>query len=154
MANVISMELLLGRSEAALEHRRAAIVRLEALGAGANAGYHQWIVMIGLILFKRFDEALDAGRKSRALLSSEGDDYRMLAALQGRIADAARIIGHDDSNLARTGAVVRPVAAMLRARLAPMPAAGFSAAELARLRAEGPAMRDEQVFRLGFGDGA
>ena len=38
MANVAPMELLLGRPEAALEHARAAIAQIDALGAGGSAG--------------------------------------------------------------------------------------------------------------------
>src|SRR6185369_13564015 len=49
MANVVSMELLLGRPGAALEHARTAIGRLDALGAGASAGFLYWIVMIALV---------------------------------------------------------------------------------------------------------
>ena len=160
MANVVSMELLLARTEAALEHGRAAIARFEALGRGADAGYTQWIVMIALMLLDRLDEALDAGRKALALLLHEGDDYRLLAplallaALRGRVADAARIIGHDDANLARTGGVVRPVAALLRARLDPLLDASLDPTELARLRKEGAALRGEQVFQLGFDERA
>src|SRR4029434_6256683 len=72
MANVVSMELLLGRPEAALEHARAAIGRLDALGAGGGAGYLYWIVMVALILFDRRDEAIDAGRLAHRLLLHEG----------------------------------------------------------------------------------
>ena len=159
MSNVVSMELLLEQSEAALEHGRAVITRLDVLGAGANAGYLKWIVMIALMLLDRLDEAIVAGRAARTLLLHEGDEYRLLAALallaalQGRIADAARIIGYDDANLARTGGVVRPIAALLRARLEPLLTSGLSASERARLQAEGAAMRDDQVFELGFFQG-
>jgi hypothetical protein len=62
-----------------------------------------------------------------------------------------RIIGRDDAIAAPTGKVVRPVSVLLRARLEPL-LAGLGADELARLRAEGAAMRDDQAFKLGFGD--
>jgi tetratricopeptide (TPR) repeat protein len=162
MSNVTGVELLLGQPEAALEHARAAIARLDVLGAGVDAGaghlYHN--AMIALILLNRLDEALAAGRKAHALLLQEGDEYRLfaplalLAALQGRPADAARIIGCDDAVHARTGDPVRPNAAQLRDRLDPLLAAALPAPELARLQAEGAAMRDEQVFKLAFGDEA
>ena len=42
MSNVVAIELLLDRPEAALEHGRAAIVRLDALGAGVGAGHLHW----------------------------------------------------------------------------------------------------------------
>jgi tetratricopeptide (TPR) repeat protein len=159
MSNVIAMELLLGRPELALQHGRAAIARLDALGGNAGSGHHYWNVMIALIQLNRLDEAVAAGRTAYALLLHEGDEYRifaplaLLAALQGRLAAAARIIGRDDAVHAHT-ADVRPQAAPLRARLDALLAAGLSASELARLRAEGGSMRDEQVCKLGFGDDA
>ena len=71
--------------------------------------------------------------------------------MQGRLAAAARIIGRDDAVAASTGKVVRPVSVLLRARLEPL-LGGLSADELARLRTEGAAMRDDWAFKLGFGD--
>jgi tetratricopeptide (TPR) repeat protein len=160
MSNVTAVELLLGRPEAALEHARAAIAQLDALGAGVGDGaghlYHN--AMIALILQNRFDEAVAAGHRAHALLLQEGDEYRLFAplallvALQGRLADAARIIGRDDAVHAHTGDPMRPNAAQVRARLDPLLAAVLPAAEIARLHAEGAAMRDEQVFKLAFGD--
>lgn len=159
MSNVAAIELLLGRPEAALEHGRAVIAQLNALGAGAGAGFPYWIVMIALILLDRLDEAVNSGRKAHTLLLHEGDEYRLLAALsllaakKGRFVAAAHIIGHDDARLARTGEGLPPLAALLRARLDPLLSAALPAPELARLRAEGAAMRDEQVFKVGFGEG-
>ena len=146
--------------EAALEHGRAAIAQLDALGAGAFAGVLLWTVTVALIFLNRLDEAVDAARTARRLLLREGDERRLLAALallaasQGRFAAAARVIGFDDAVLARTGEAVRPVAALLRARLDVLLDAALPAPELARLRMEGAALRDEQVFQLGFGDDA
>lgn len=61
------------------------------------------LVMIALMQLERLDEATDAGRAARTLLLPEGDQYRPLAALLGRTADAARILSDDDANLASTG---------------------------------------------------
>ena len=159
MSNVTAVELLLGRPEAALEHARAAIARLDALHRGAGAGHLYLNMMIALILLEHLDEARAAGRTAQALLLQEGDEYRLfaplalLAALRGRLAAAARIIGRDDAVHAHAGEAVRPNTAQLRARLHLLLAAALPAPELSRLRAEGAAMRDEQVFRLGFEDG-
>ena len=158
MSNVAAIELLFGRSESALEHGRAVIAQLYALGAGAGAGFPYWIVMIASILLDRLDEAVEAGRKAHALLLHEGDENRLLAALsllaakQGRFAAAAHILARDDARLARTGEGVPPLAALLRARVGPLLKAALPAPELARLQAEGAAMRGEQAFRLGFGE--
>jgi tetratricopeptide (TPR) repeat protein len=161
MANVALIELLLGRLEAALEHGRAAIAQIDALGAGGTVGHGRghlyWAVMIALILLSRPAEAVAAGRMALTNLLPEGDECQLLAALallaalQGRLAAAARIIGRDDAVAARTAKVVRPVSVLLRARLEPL-LAGLRADELARLRGEGAAMRDDRVFKLGFGD--
>ena len=110
MSNVTAMELLLGRPEAALEHARAAIARLDALGASAGAGHLYNNTMIASdaaqsCSTRRWPRA----RTAHTLLLQEGDEYRLfaplalLAALQGRLADAARIIGHDDAVHSRTG---------------------------------------------------
>ena len=163
MANVALIELLLGRPEAALEHGRAAIAQIDALGAGGTIGHGRghlyWAVMIALILLNRPAEAVAAGRMALTNLLPEGDGCQLLgalallAALQGRLAAAARIIGRDDAIAAYTGKVVRPVSVLLRARLEPL-LGGLGADELARLRGEGAAMRDDRVFELGFGDDA
>jgi hypothetical protein len=66
MSNVTAMELLLGRPEAALEHGRAAIARLDAFGASAGAGHPYHHVMTALILLNGLDDAVAAGRKAHA----------------------------------------------------------------------------------------
>ena len=142
MSNVTAIELLLGRPDAALEHARAAIARLDALGArvGAGAGHLCNNAMIALILLNRLDEAIAAGRRAHTLLLQEGDEYRLFAplallvALQGRLADAARIVGRDDAVHVRTGDPVRPNAAQLRGQR--RPAAGR---DPARTRTRAPA---------------
>ncbi len=159
MSNVTAVELLLGRPKVALEHARAAIARLDVLGGSVGASYLYNNAMIALLVLSRVDEATAAARTAHLLLLQEGDEYRLftplalLATLQGRPAAAARIFGHDDAVHSGTGAAARPNVAQLRARLDPLTAA-LPAHELARLRAEGAAMRDEQVFELAFGDEA
>jgi hypothetical protein len=62
MANVALIELLLGRPEAALEHGRAALAEIDALGAGGTVGHGRghlyWAAMIALILLNRLAEAV------------------------------------------------------------------------------------------------
>ena len=68
--------------------------------------------MIALILLNRLAEAVAAGRMALMNLLPEGDGCHLLAAiallaaLQGRLAAAARVIGRDDAIAARTGQVV------------------------------------------------
>ena len=119
-----------------------------------------WTPLLGrddaLIPVYRPAEAVAAGRIALTNLLPEGDGCQLLAALallaalQGRLAAAARIIGRDDAIAARTEEVLRPVSVLLRAYIEPL-LAGPGADELARLRAEGAAMRDGRVFNGRFG---
>jgi predicted ATPase len=160
MSNVTFMESLLGRPQEALEHARTAIARLHELGADAGAGHHHFSEMIALLMLNRSEEALVAARNAYPRLSHEGDQYRLLLPLalinasHGRLNVAARVAGFDDAIQARTGENVSIVAPLLRGRLNPLLAAGFSADERTRLAAEGAAMHDEETFKLAFGNAA
>ena len=160
MANVTGAEIQLGRLEAALQHARAAITELDMLNQDASGGHLYLNVMIALIHLGRTDEAISAGRSAHRVLLQDGDEHRllvplaMIAALQGRLADAARVIGFDDAVHASSGSAVTRLIAQLRALVDPLLAAALPAPELAGLLAEGAAMRDDQVFKLGFGDEA
>ena len=78
----------------------------------------------------------------------------LLNALQGRLDVAARVVGFDGAIQARIGETVDVVAPNIRARLDPLLATGLPADERARLVAEGAALRDDEAFRLAFGDSA
>ena len=64
------------------------------------------------------------------------------------------IVGFDDAIRARVGETVDVMAPNIRARLDPLLAAGLPADERARLVTEGAALRDDEAFRLAFGDPA
>ncbi len=156
-SNVVAAENQLGRPEVALARARGSIARLDALGGGAGAG-HLWLgAMNAEALLGRVDAAAAAGRTAYALLLREGDELRVFpglalcAALRGRLADAARIIGYADAALERAGAVSERHWTTMSDRLNPMLSAGLPPAELARLRAEGAAMREEDAVRLALG---
>jgi tetratricopeptide (TPR) repeat protein len=157
MSNVVAAENQLGRFEIALAHARHSITRLEAIGGAAGAG-HLWLgVMNAEALLGRADAALAAGRTAYTLLLREGDELRVFwgfalcAALQGRPAEAARIMGYVDEVLARAGTVQEAHWTTITARLSRMLDAALSPDELARLRGEGAAMREEEAVRLALG---
>ena len=160
ISNVTIMEVALGRWEDALEHAHTAIARLHALGSDAGAGHLYQTEMIALMMRGRLDEARAAARNAYTRLLHEGDEYRMLLslalldALQGRLDVAARIVGFDAAIQARIGETVDVMAPNIRARLDPLLATGLPADERARLVAEGAALRDDEAFRLAFGDSA
>jgi len=110
-------------------------------------------------LLDRVDAALAAGRIAYALLLREGDELRVFstlalcAALQGRLPDAARIIGYVDAAVLRAGAMPEAHWTRVRDRLEPMLDAGLGPDDLARLRTEGAAMRDDVAIRLALGGG-
>lgn len=158
MSNVTTAEIRLGRTEAGLAHARAAIARLETLGAAAGAGHLYLNVMNALFLLGRLDEGIAAGRTAHALLRNEGDQLRVLtplalcAALQGRLADAARLFGLVQAARARDGVRADSFWEICREQLEALLADGLPPDEIARLRAEGAALREEHAFKIGFGD--
>ncbi len=158
MANVTGAELQLGHTEIALEHAQAAIAQLDAVGAGGVTGHLYINAMSALVLLERVDEALVAGRRAYAALLREGDELRVLtplaacAALRGRSADAARICAFVDAEFARTGALRESGLSRVRDRVEALLDAELDPGERDRLRAEGAAMRDVQVFKLAFGN--
>jgi len=160
MSNVTLMESPLGRPREALEHSRQAIARLHALGADAGAGHLYFSELTALIMLDRIDEALIAARNAYPRLLHEGDQHRMLLplallnALHGRLEVAARVVGFDEAIQAHTGENISVVAPLLHGRLDPLLAAGLSTDERARLAAQGAALRDDDVFKLAFGDAA
>jgi len=157
-SNVAFVEVILGRPREALEHARAAIARLHALGADAGAGHLYFNEMNALLMLNRIDEALVAARHAFSRLSHEGDQHRLLLPLavihasHGRLETAARIAAFDAANQARTGENESVVAPLLYARLEPVLAAGLAADKRARLASDGAALRDDQAFRLALGD--
>ena len=157
MSNVSAAELMLGRSEAALDHAREAIARLETLGATSGAGHLYRNAAMALALMNRMDEVLPLARVAHTLLTTEGDEYLVLptlalvAASQGRLEDAARVAGFHAAAQARLVRVPEPLAGSVRTRLDPL-LAQLAGADLERLSAEGAALRADDAFRIGFGD--
>ena len=157
MSNVVAAEHQLGRTEVALAHARASIARLDELGAGGGAG-HLWLgVAQGEAMLDHVDAAIAACRTAYALLLREDDQLRVFgliglcAALQGRLADAARIDGYWDAALVRAGALREVHWSRVRDRLEAL-LAGMPADERARLRAEGATMKEGDVVRFALGD--
>jgi predicted ATPase/DNA-binding winged helix-turn-helix (wHTH) protein len=158
MSNVTAMEVKLGRAEEALAHAQSTIEALDAMGAGAGAGHLCGVTMRALIDLDRLDQAMAGGRKAYALLLREGDHLRILVPLalcigsQGRLEDAARLRGAFDAAQARDGLHAEAVGKEWGLeRLDALLEAGVTTAELAALRAEGEAMREDDAFKLGFG---
>ena len=157
VANITTMELLLGRWQEALEHARAAIARLHALSADAGAGHNYQSEMIALIMLKRLDEAWVAARNAYPRLLREGDEYRMLLSLallnarEGRLDVAMRIVGFDTALGYRIGDAVNIFAPLYQKELDPL-LARLAADERARLAAEGAALTDGEVFKLAYAD--
>jgi len=160
MSNVALVESLLGRPLEALEHSREAIARLHAIGADAGAGHLYFPELIALLMLGRTDEAAVSARNGYIRLLHEGDQHRMLLpiallnALVGRLDIAARIVGFDEALHARTGENISIWAPLLHGRLDPLLTAGLGADERAQLIAQGAGLREDEVFRLAFGDPA
>lgn len=159
MSNVVAAENQLGRHEAALAHARESIARLEAIGGASGAG-HLWLgAMSAELLLGRTAPALASGRIAYALLLREGDQLRTLwglalcTARRGAPTDAARIVGYVEDALRRAGVPPDPLSRVYEPLWSSLHAA-LQDEDLARLRAEGAAMREEDVVALALGEGA
>jgi predicted ATPase/DNA-binding winged helix-turn-helix (wHTH) protein len=157
MSNVVWIENQLGRHEIALAHARESIAQLEARGAAAGAG-HLWLgVMAAELLLGRTHAGLVAGRTAYALLLREGDEKRTLwglalaAAQRGALADAARIVGYARAAMEREGVASDRTESTVHEALWSSLRAGLTPEELARYRAEGAAMREDDAVKLALG---
>jgi predicted ATPase/DNA-binding winged helix-turn-helix (wHTH) protein len=157
IGNIASVLLAMGQPEEALAKVRPAVDRLEALGAGAGAGHNIGTETIALVMLGRHDEALARARVAFTRLQREGDPYWLLeplawsAALQGRYADAARIVGYVDARFAATGEVRRAPARQRRAAVDALLAEGIADDERRACASAGAAMSDDDVFALALG---
>ena len=157
ISNVVGAETELGHPEAALEHARAAIARLDAISMGVAAGHLHDGAIVAATVLGRLDEAMAHGRTAYELLKHEGDEFRALeslvlpVALSGRLADAATLMGFLDALHRRTGEVMRVGQARYRARATALVDAGLGANDLGRCRALGTTLTGEQAFRIACG---
>jgi hypothetical protein len=113
-------------------------------------------LMVALALQGRHDEALAVGRRARRLLEREGDDLRLLdtlaliAASSGRFADAARLAGHVDAVMARSGESRWPSVAARRSQLECSLEAALAPADRQCHLLAGAAMPREDAFALAL----
>ena len=103
-----------------------------------------------------FDEALSAAREGLELRLAAGyawgalDHLALRAALIGRRADAARVVGYVDAMYAAKGVVREPTDARARARLDRVLSDQLDDSERAKLMAEGATMNAEGACRLAL----
>ncbi len=156
-SNVASALLEVGDPDQALARSRAAIARVEELGA-PGAG-HLWLGVAGAhALRQEVDASLAACAVAYRHLLTEADQLRVFpvcahcCAMQGRLGDAARLLGHFEAAYARTGAREELYRRRGRRLLEALLDAGLSPEARARLHAEGAAMREEDVIRAGLAE--
>ncbi len=156
MSNVVEALLALGSYETALAQARASIARLEVLGRASGAG-HLWMgAMVAELLLGDLDAARASGRAAYALLLREGDEVRTLRPLallllrSGRPVDAARLVGYADALEQRAGIPRADGNPIVRKALHAELAATFDVEELARLAADGAALRETDAMRLAL----
>ncbi|HEX4884539.1 MAG TPA: hypothetical protein VFX05_10405, partial [Casimicrobiaceae bacterium] len=119
-------------------------------------GHVHDILAVVATLQGRHDEAIAWARAAFDDLRRQGDELRLLetlalnAALHGRMADAAVVVGFVDAEAARTGEVRWPPTAERRARLDALLAA--APGDLAGRRDAGTRASVEQAFAHAFGD--
>ncbi|MGE5129720.1 MAG: ATP-binding protein [Sphingomonadaceae bacterium] len=104
------------------------------------------------------DEALATAREALPLLDVVGrawifmDHFALRLALSARLADAARLEGYADAAFATRNSVREPNEARAQHRVVALLRERMAKDELARLLAEGAALRDEEALRIAAGD--
>ena len=143
-ANVAACEVALGRPRSAEARARQSLIVLDREGLARAGGHVRMTLLQALSDQGRYDEAVDEARRALPLLLAEGDDFRLLeplalnAALQGRPADAAFLLGYADQHRADNGAIRTPAQQRRRDRIDRLLAEALTA----------------EVAELSFGDGA
>jgi hypothetical protein len=156
-ANLLDAQLFAGRIDDAIRSGRALVMRLDGTRFEDTLALARLNLAAALL-------ARDAAAEARAVCEAGwpqaphfelqpywGDYLALLAALERRPADAARLAGYadagyvrkDDKRQANEAAAIERAHALVRAAL--------GEAEAARLHAEGAGLRDDEVAALAFG---
>ena len=157
-ANVASLETSLGRPHSAEARARQALATIERLGMAQEGGHVRLSLATALSDLGRYDEAVAEARAALPLLIGEGDEFRLLeplalnAALQGRHADAARVLGFADARRAESGTLCMPTVQRLRARAYAIVASKIDAMEVEALKTAGAGLAHSAVYACAFGD--
>ena len=148
-------ELAAGRADAAEARCRIALEAVRGYPWG-SAHVLETLAFVCTAQGKS-EEAIEHGRAALRASRDVGMHFRLLeamalnAARQGRLDDAAWVVGHVDRLYAQRGEVRWPHVAARRAQLDALLAAGRSCDERARLAAEGAAGDIELAFERAFG---
>jgi predicted ATPase len=159
-ANVTDCEMSLGHFGQAEETAREALEALDAVGCDDNlVGHVLDALMVVLTMKGQAAEALSVARRALRLLQREGDEMRMLDSLalnavtMGRWEEAARIAGHAECAMGRTGERRWPAAAERRQRLEQALAAALPPHAIASYSAEGAALSRDRIFEIALDAG-
>jgi hypothetical protein len=148
---------LAGRANDAVQSGRALIAKLEGTRFESSLAYARLNLAAALLALDQTTEAraiAQAGWPQAPRFDMQAywaDYFALLAALEGRAADAARLAGYADATYVRNDDERQnnEAAAVERARA--LARATLGAAEAARLQAEGARCSDDEAAALAFG---
>lgn len=149
LSNVAEAQLALGHIDAAVGTARDVLARRRARGMPPTVSSYA-ILTAALAALGAVDEAEALVREAVPLLHAMNglgellDHLGLIAALRGRLTDAARVAGCADSFYTRGGFPRQPSETFSRERLWPLLQRSISAPELASLLADGAALTEAQ----------
>lgn len=137
------------------DRARALLARLHGTTETPNIAYASLHLLSALLATSRLDEAracaIEAWRACRAMnLPLAADPTSMLAALEGRAATAARLMGYTRALYARLDFQPQDVTVDYLERIEALLSQALDGDEVARLAAEGSQWDDETAFREAF----
>ena len=153
LMNLAEIEFNLGQFDAAVERTGTAVAYLRGTGQQADLGWALVNLATYLLILGRLPEAAQAAREALALVRPVGgfilrvclQQWALLAAGAGQLADAARLAGFVDAGYERAGETREPIERRVRDQLQAELQAGLTASGLAGYIAEGEAWSEAQA---------
>ncbi|HLZ66258.1 MAG TPA: winged helix-turn-helix domain-containing protein [Aliidongia sp.] len=156
LTNLGLFEYISGNIDPAIEFTREALSRSNSQLGGSNAG-HQLANLASYLFHKEeFSEARSLLTESLSLLVESGNfhidaclqPWAVLSGIEGRLAEAAQLIGFVDAVHARRGHPVEPGELLLYNRLMGILEAGLPPNELKELKANGAQWSDAEAIEF------
>jgi len=156
IGNLMEFALEQGDVESSVEAGRALTTRLRDSAHSDVQAFVFGIMVAALISRGDLDEALVTARQAAPLLREEGmlfglfDHLALRAALAGRPADAARLIGYSDAAHEAAGRPREPISRRAASRVDRLLQDALAESEIATLKSEGALLTEDHATALAL----
>jgi hypothetical protein len=158
LCNLVMVDVMLGRFDAAIRDGRELTERFRRRGFAANLAHPLSVLSTALVLDGALDEAVGVLRELFPLLKHEGsvwkrlDQFALIALLHGRKDSAARLWGAAESSLQKFGYGRAMDERCWHDKVSEPLHQAFAPDVLARLMREGAAMSEKQTVAAALAE--